>query len=63
MTWHSRKVGTPGKGPRACTKCGNRAPCKDSEDYEQHVWRRYKCPCGNKWTTYEVILDESDLEA
>lgn len=39
-----------------CTQCGSRMKCTDSRPCDAGVRRRYKCSCGNLFTTAEVIV-------
>jgi len=46
-----------------CPKCGNRdSLVVDSRSpLGPYVRRRRQCPCGNVYTTREVVLDKSEL--
>lgn len=48
--------------PKTCTNCSRQGAVRDSVRYPQHIRRRYRCVCGWRWTTYEVTVDEKDLE-
>ena len=55
-----RTVGKPRTpSPKTC-KCGLRGSVRDVPVTPQHVRRRYICVCGNRWTTYEVTIDEKE---
>ncbi len=33
---------------------------KDTVTYAEHVRRRYHCKCGERWSTYEVLISDED---
>lgn len=43
--------------PKQCGRCGSQGKCFDGrpkpDTKPTYFWRRYRCPCGYKWTTEE----------
>ena len=46
------------KSPKVCQQCGARGGCVDSRSTKDYVRRRYRCKCGNGWTTVELFVEE-----
>lgn len=40
--------------PRTCDACGRRGKVQNPRAIAHHIWRRYHCRCGNRWSTIEV---------
>lgn len=43
-------------GARGC-ECGKVASCTDSRPTGPYTRRRYRCRCGNRWSTLEMRAD------
>lgn len=48
--------------PKQCDKCKLRGQVDVSKRYDDYIYRRYKCKCNNRWTTYEFRIDQKDRE-
>lgn len=47
---------------KQCPRCDGKAECVDSRPYEGRTRRRYRCkPCGVRWTTMEVLVEDVAL--
>jgi transcriptional regulator NrdR family protein len=44
--------------PKYCQSCGNQGLCIDSRRGLGAVTRRYKCTCGRRWSTVELMMEE-----
>ncbi len=44
-----------------CKLCKSQASCTDSREAHYCRWRRYRCECGNKFTTFEVLEDQIEF--
>lgn len=44
--------------PKYCPVCGNQGLCVDSRRSSEAVTRRYKCQCGRKWSTVELMVED-----
>lgn len=47
--------------PKQCV-CGCQGWAIDSRQQLTHVRRRYRCDCGERWTTYEVRCQDDNPE-
>ena len=48
--------------PKTCALCSKQGSVIQSQKYSEHVYRRYECVCGHRWTTYEVTVTEEDVK-
>lgn len=44
--------------PKYCASCGNQGLCIDSRRGPEAVMRRYKCQCGRKWNSIELMVED-----
>lgn len=63
-----RRIGsTCPSSPKSCPSCGLRGECWDSRSSPKAgAWyRRYRCVCGVRWSTYErraAVVESVDFE-
>jgi transcriptional regulator NrdR family protein len=45
--------------PKYCPSCQNQGLCIDSRREPDAVMRRYKCQCGRRWNTAELMIEDN----